>query len=170
MRMLRASTLLATIACASACGDLLSLHALYTSTDRVTDPTIEGTWTNDDDRVTVQRDGDGYRVVQKNIKDPTDTAAFYVRLVDLAGVRFADLVQEDTLGHMIVRLRVADGKLRIAFLDSKWLRDRVPHEDALIRPTQPRAVVTLRTAQLRQLVTRYANEPKAFDEELVFHR
>ena len=41
---------------------------------------------------------------------------------------------EDTYyrgGHLIVhRVRVTGGQMHLAFFDSKWLRDRVPNEEA----------------------------------------
>ena len=172
MRRLRMAAVLTVATLAAACGDLFSLHALYTADDRVLDPAIEGVWHDDDDIVIVARNGDGndYRMTLVNKHKPTETAAYEVHLVDIAGARFADLIQEDAIGHMIVRGRVADGKLRFAFFDSKWLRDRVPHEEASSGFGPARNVLTIRTSELRELVARYANEPKAFDEETVFHR
>ena len=170
MRRLRIAAVMTIATLAAGCGDLLSVHALYTAEDRVTDPAIEGLWQSDEDRLIVSRDDDGYRAMLQNKKTPTDAKNYDVRLVDIAGVRFADLLEEETIGHMIVRVRVVNGQLRFAFMDSKWLRDRVAHEEAVVGPQRTRAILTMRTPELREMVARYAKEPRAFDEETVFHR
>ena len=169
MRRLRLAVLVAATMLTSACDDLVSIHALYTPEDRVADPSIEGTWQHHEDQLVVERRGDAYRMTLQNKKDPKESAVYDVHLVDLGGVRFADLLLDDSIGHMIVRARVTDGKLRFAFLDSKWLRDRVPHEN-VVGANRTRAVLTLRTPALRALATKYAHEPKAFDEETAFER
>ena len=170
MRRLPIAAVLTMATLAAACGDLLSIHALYTAEDRITDPALEGLWQNDEDRLIVTREDDGYRAMLQNKKTPTDAKNYDVHLVDIAGVRFADLLEEDTIGRMIVRVRVADGQLRLAFMDTKWLRERVAHEEAVIGPHRTQAILTLRTPELREMVARYAKEPKAFDEETVFRR
>jgi len=72
---------------------------------------------------------------------------------------------------MIVRVRVADGQLHVAFFDSKWLRDRVPHEEADGNYGGHQAVWTAATRQLRAVVAKYAQEPRAYDsDELVYRR
>jgi hypothetical protein len=70
---------------------------------------------------------------------------------------------------MFLKARVAEGQLRVAFLDSEWLRQRVPHEEAEVAKGKKQAVPA-GTPQLGKLVERYASEPKAYQEEIVFHR
>lgn len=152
------------------CGDLLSLHALYTNQDHVFDSALEGRWEDDDDLLTVERAADGYNVILQSKKDPSEPAKYQVRLVDLAGVRFADLLPEDQIGHMFLKVAVTGGQLRVAFLDSEWLRQRVRHEEADIENGRKRAVLTLPTPELRRLVAKYAAEPKAYDQGGVYRR
>lgn len=76
----------------------------------------------------------------------------------------------DGIGHMFLRVRVAEGRLRIAFFDSKWLLERIPHEEAEVSKGTKQAVLTASTPQLRKLVEQFAMEPKAYDEETVFQR
>ena len=164
--VLLAATLLVT-----GCGDLLSLHALYTSQDRVFDAELEGRWENEDDRLLVQREGDLYNVTSQSKKNPSDSAKYEVHLVDINGVRFADVLWVEAIGHMILRVRVTEGPLHLAFFDSKWLRQRISHEEADVDQGKKQAVLTAGTSQLRKLVGRFAREPKAYDEqELVFRR
>jgi hypothetical protein len=112
------------------CGDPLS-SIRYTEQDRVLDPALEGRWENDDNLLTVVRDGAAYEVTFQSKGTPEERQQYEVRLVDIAGVRMADLVPSGGIvGHMFVKVRVSEGELRIAFFDSKWLRERAPHEYA----------------------------------------
>ena len=106
------------------CGDLYSLHPLYAKTDQVFDPTIEGRWEDGDDLLVVQRMGDLYQATLQSKKDASETQKYEVHLVDVGGVRFADLLHEDSVGHMFVRTRLMDNELHLTFLDSEWLRKR----------------------------------------------
>ena len=172
MRLLTSLAVLALALVACGCGDLLSLHALHTAQDRVFDPAIEGRWENDDQLLTVERTGDLYQAKLQSRREPeTEPRDYHVHLVDIAGVRFANVLWTEAVGHMIVRVRVADGQMHLAFFDSKWLRDRVPHEEADVNNGAKQAVLTLPTPRLRALVAKYAREPGAYDaRELVYRR
>jgi hypothetical protein len=153
------------------CGDLFSLHPLSTKGDQVLDPAIEGRWEDGDDQLVVQRMGDLYQATLQSKKDASETQKYEVHLVDVGGVRFADLLHEDAIGHMFVRTRLMDNELHLTFLDSEWLRKRVPHEESEVEGGRTQAVLTMRTPQLRDMVAKYARDPKAYDEhELVYKR
>jgi hypothetical protein len=137
----------------------------------VFDAILEGRWENEDDRLLVQREGDLYNVTWQSKKKPSDSAKYEVHLVDINGVRFADALWVEAIGHMFLRVRVAEGQLHLAFLDSKWLRQRISHEEADVDQGKKQAVLTAGTSQLRKWVGRFAHEPKAYDDkELVFRR
>lgn len=171
MQSLYRLALLAIVLGATGCGDLLSLHALFTPTDKVFDTALEGTWVGEHDDLIVQREGDLYAVTTQSKKDPSDRARYEVHLVDLGGERFADVLWVDSIGHMFLRVRVADKQLHLAFLDSEWLRSQLPHEDADVDKGKKKAVLTADTAQLRRWVAKFAHEPKAYDQnELVYRR
>jgi hypothetical protein len=160
--VLAASTLLV------GCGDLLSLHVLYTKTDQVFDPVIEGKWENSDNSLSVKRSGDLYELELRGRPATGEPSKFEVHLVDIQGVRFADLLPEDHIGHMIVRVRLMGGRLHAAFMDSEWLRQHAPHDNADIELGRSQAIFTIPTPQLKKVVARYALEEKAYDKELVF--
>ena len=154
----------------SACGDLLSLHPLYDKSDTLVDPALEGRWEDDDDVLLVERDGNGYRATLQSKRDASESQKYEVRLVNIDGVRFADLLWEDSIGHMFVRTRVSNSELRLSFFDSEWLRKRITHEESEVDGGRTRAVVTTRTPQLKRMVAKYAREPKAYDEHDVVYR
>jgi len=153
------------------CGDLLSLHSLYTAQDRVFDPALEGRWLHGDTILTVERDEDFYKLTTQSNKDPANRDVWEMRLVDIGGVRFTDILDsEGGVGHMILKVSVAGSELRMAFFDSKWLRDQVPHEEAEVSNGDHIAVLTMSTPELRKLVGKYGSEPKAYDDTLLFRR
>jgi len=153
------------------CGDLLSLHPLYSKAQPLFDTAIEGRWESTDNILSIQRAGDLYELELRSRRDPpADPSRFEVNLVDIGGVRFADLLPIDQIGHMLVRVHLNGNELRLAFLDSEWLRQRVPHEDAEVDHNRTQAILVQKTPELRKLVARYANEPLAYDKEVSYRR
>jgi hypothetical protein len=164
------SLILAASALMVGCGDLLSLHALSTKQDQVFDPAIEGKWENADNSVSVRRSQDLYEMLLQGRPAHGEPTKFEVHLVDIQGVRFADLLAADQIGHMIVRVRTTGGQLHVAFFDSLWLREHAPHDEADIELGRKQAIFTIPTPQLKKLVAKYALEEKAYDKEIVFSR
>jgi len=155
----------------SGCGDLVSLHPLYNEQDCVLDAALEGRWENDDAVLTVAREGDTYTVTYRPKSTPSEEQTFEMRLVDIGGVRFADILPANgVLGHMFLKVRVAENELRFAFFDSEWLRQRVPHEDVRVAKDNRQAVLIERTPELRKTVEKYAQRPEACDDEILFRR
>jgi hypothetical protein len=153
------------------CGDLVSLHPLYTGQDRVFDAALEGRWEDDDNLLTVERSGDSYEVVLRSKKDPSEHQTYEMHLVNIGGVRFADILPTGgILGHMFLKVRVAEGELRIAFFDSAWLLERIPHEPVLVARGNRQAVLIARTPELRKQVEKYAAAPQAYDDEIGYRR
>jgi hypothetical protein len=152
------------------CGDLLSLHPLYLERDKVFDTVYEGRWENKDDLLTVRRAGDHYDVTLQSKLNLSEPVEYEVHFVDIAGARFADLLPVESIGHMFLKVRVVEGKLRLAFFDSEWLRERIPHEKSVIAQGKTQAVLTARTPELRNLVAKYGSDSKAYDDETVFDR
>ena len=156
---------------ASGCGDLLSLHALASPPLRVWDQAIEGTWQNDDQQLSIARASDHYEITLHPKRQGAEEARWEATLTDLNGVRFADLLAPDTIGHLFARVQVKGGELRLAFFDSEWLRQRVPHEEADLQDARKQAVLTASTPQLRRMLAKFVREPRAFDpREQVWRR
>ncbi len=153
------------------CGDLLSLHPLYNAQDRVFDAALEGRWEDDDNLLTVERSGDAYEVVLRSKKDPSEHQTYEMHLVNIGGVRFADILPTGgVLGHMFLKVRASASELRIAFFDSAWLRERIPHEPVLVAGNNRQAVLIARTPELRIQVEKFAAAPQAYDDELKYRR
>jgi hypothetical protein len=130
LRSIALPAFLGTALLLTGCGDLLSLHPVYTEEDLVFDTLLEGRWETEEDLLLVNRAGDSYEAILLSNKNPSERLKYEVRLVDIKGIRFADILPIDAFGHMFVKLRVTEGQIRMAFFDSKWLRERIPHEEA----------------------------------------
>lgn len=152
------------------CGDLLTLHTLYTEKDQVFDSAIEGRWQNPENILTVTRAEDRYECTLQANHPGVDPSPFEMHLVDVQGGRFADMLWEDQIGHMILRVRQTGDQLRVAFLDSDWLRNQVPHDNADLDLGRKQAMLTNPTAELKKIVAQYAAEERAYDNEVVFSR
>ena len=170
MRSFLVLALLAAALLITGCGDLLTLHSLYTDKDDLLDASFEGTWETKDQRLTVTRADSGYRVTLADKEDPSDAGKFEAHLVDVAGVRFADIIGPDAVGHMLIKVQVVGSQLRMAFWDSEWLRQRITYEEADIANGRKQPILTVHTKDLRALVAKYAGEPKAYDNEVKFER
>jgi hypothetical protein len=66
---------------------------------------------------------------------------------------------------------VSSGELRLAFFDSEWLRQRVPHEEADLQGSRKQAMLIASTPPLRRMLAKFAREPRAFDvQEHIWRR
>ena len=136
------------------------------------DPAIEGRWADDDAQLLVERADDRYVATYQDKKDSSELIKYEVHLVDLGGVRLADVIRKDGIvGHFFMRVRVTGGELHLAFMDSDWFRGQVAHEEADVDGGSKQAMLTMSTVELRKMVARFAREPKAYDtHEVVFRR
>jgi len=159
----------AVLAISTGCGDLLSLHPIYTAQDQKFDPVVEGRWESDDDVLIVKRASNAYEfTIQGKRFGKVAAREYEAHLVDIGGVRFVDMIPTQSLGHMFAKLRVSGGKMTINFLDSKWLIEKIPHEMSEVAKNETMPVVTMKTEALRMVVTQYAAEAKAYDKDMVF--
>ena len=170
MRRIPCAALLGAALLISGCGDLISLHGLYSVEDDVREPKLVGKWENKHGLFTVERIGGYYEVTLQPKPVGTESTKFEMRLVDVGGVRFADLLPPESVGHMWLRVRLNGDELRVAFFDSEWLRQRLPVELADLVNHRKQAVLTAKTPELRTLVAKYAAEPKAYDDDIVYLR
>jgi len=171
MRETRIGMLASAMLLSTGCGDLLSLHDVYTAQSQVLDPAIEGRWENDDNVLQVRHVEDAYQVELQAKSDPArEPSKMEMHLTDIGGVRFADVLPADQIGHMILRVRLNGDQLRIDFFDSAWLRQRIPHDEADIENRRKQAMLVQNTVRVRSLMAKFAREPMAYANETVYRR
>jgi hypothetical protein len=161
------------------CGSVVSISPLSTDENIIQDPGLIGAWQgadSDDIMVIRQADNKAYQALYTSMKDSDSTTLFEVRLVDLEGGRFADLVRDTSgwtiPGHSFAKVSRAGDTLTLSFLDSDWLKQEIlnerpaaaglKHGDLMVLPDS--------TPALQQMVRKYANEPRAWDGGGDFHR
>src|ERR1035437_725225 len=109
------------------CSDLISLHPFVTDKDAVQDPRLAGVWVEDEAMFVVRPDGNGYTIAYSE-KDSANTYKLKAKMFKAGEARILDLTPAEDDGfriaaHTPLRVWVEAATLRMAFLDSKWLRD-----------------------------------------------
>jgi hypothetical protein len=164
------------LACAIAltgCSSLVSLNPFVTDEQAVMDPTLLGTWTNEDgtENYCIRQDGTGYSI---RLTDSSDTRQFKARLMVSDDVKLLDLVaaNEDPFQiavHTPLRVWTEGSTLRIAFLQSDWLEAQARQELPTVR-TEERTLITAPSEAVRNFLTKIGADPKACGEPDVLHR
>jgi hypothetical protein len=126
---------LAILALASAvtlagCSNLVSLSPFFADDQAVMDPSLLGIWTSQDgkDIYWVRQDGAGYAIRHLDDSSP-DSQEFKARLKVTDDFKLLDLVSanEDPFQiavHTPVRIWTEGSAIRLAFLDSDWLKEQ----------------------------------------------
>ncbi len=173
----------AAIALLAGCGPLVSVQPMYTEEDAVYEAGLTGAWEPAEDNGLWFIYGDSksrYRVVTISPdagKVADEVERYEMRLVRLGGALFADLQQtgkpDDGLsvrGHIFARLRLEGDQLGVALLGSEWLGQRIGEWKFPNRKDRGEVVLTGSTEQLRALVGRVAEDPRAFGDETLARR
>lgn len=166
-----------------------SVRPLYNETDLDTDSELPGTWTDEQDDVKVVFAADEQKQAYKLTISQTDNnkesrGEFSAHLVRLGSVWLLDLYPNGlesgpdifqmhfVRAHTFVRIDRNGDQLKLAFLSSDWLRERIadksvdtPHEtfDGCL-------LLTGSVDDLQDLVYRYVDDSKAFSIDADFVR
>ena len=165
------------LACAvtlTGCSSLVSLNPFVTDEQAVMDPTLLGIWTNQDGKETywVRQDGTGYNI--RYLPDSSDAYQFKARLMVADDVNLLDLVSanEDPFQiavHTPVRVWIEGSTLRIALLQSDWLKKQAAQQ-LPTAPTKDRILITAPSEAVRNFFAKIGADPKACDEPEVLRR
>ena len=166
------------------CGPALSLHPLYNEEDVIFNPSLVGSWGEENDGWNFQKaKGNVYSVTfllklgdMGGGSDRSDTLNLEGRLIQLGSYMFMDVTSresdiKDFLAvpvHVFLRLSLEGDSLGIAFMDDSWLEDIIEQNKEPIKHELLNGSDILLTAspkELQQLVLKYADDKKAFDIE-----
>jgi hypothetical protein len=162
-----------TLMCAG-CSDLVSLRPFVTDKEAVQDARLLGVWVDDDEAVyIVRQDGKGY-AIGFSAKDASTVYKLTGKLWKTGETRILDLTpaEEDPFQiavHTAMRVWVEAATLRIAFLDSKWLREKAGAQLAVQEMGDRRLITSPGEAVTRFLAT-YGGEDGAFGKPNVLRR
>jgi hypothetical protein len=174
MKPLALSLVLASAITLTGCSTLVSLNPFVTDKQAVMDPALLGIWTNQDGKETywVRQDGTGYSI--RYLPDSSDAYQFKARLMVAGDVRLLDLVSanEDAWQlavHTPVRVWTEGSTLRMAFLQSDWLKEQAGQQLPTV-PTKDRTLITAPSEAVRNFLIKTGGDPKACDKPEVLRR
>jgi len=167
-----------------------SLHPLYTPDTLVFEPALLGTWENDDDPFIFKKLGDKAYLMETKEESGAKGERYKVHLVKLGEHYFLDfyayadndfLSDDEGYGvaakvrtHTFAKVKWENNQLEIRhFAENEWLeqlfeqrRIRIKHEvleDGTI-------ILTAGPRELQKFFLKYADDPNAFTESLVWQR
>jgi hypothetical protein len=184
---MRRFLLFATIAlliCATGC--VPSLYPLYTDSDLIQNPQLEGRWVNNDRTETwefsLAEDSISYDLTYtENERD--DTKHFKAHLLMLDSLIYLDTYPVEEIkndfyrlhlipAHVFGRVEMEGDTLGLALFNTDWLRDMIKKGTVEIahENVEEGLVLTAPTGKLQQLIIKHAKEPRAFSDLSVLHR
>jgi hypothetical protein len=166
----------------TACGDLLSVAPLATDSNTTFDPALIGTWSDLDGSNSVLisvREGDkhNYDILWIDTKN-NDKYRVGARLVQIGGQKILDVtpVSTDTgpfniPGHAFVYISNLENGLKIQFLDSKWIQEKVKQSKALTSyQLEDHPIITGTSAQLQDFFLQNGLNEQARSEPISLRR
>jgi hypothetical protein len=164
-------------------GCVRSFHPLYTEKDLILDQTIVGTWIDNDNNVWTFLKGKdkSYELVYTEKNSP---AKFSAHLVKLGKYLFLDLAPGESgidngffsahliPVHTISRIWVYPDSVQLSLFDNGWLKEMIDKKRLSIAHERQgdSIILTAPTTELQKLVTKFANDKKAFPEPGVLRR
>ncbi len=170
---------------------VVSLRPLLTEQEAAFEPGLLGTWVDADAEVTMtfERLGEnGYQWTVTEFTAPgqeEEASQLRARLVHLGKALFLDVYPTDlgTLperisylhlvsAHIFWQIRIENDSLQMALLDADWLANRIEEGEIDIAHVElwDHFVLTAPTEKLQSLLSKYADEEKAFPFSLTFRR
>jgi hypothetical protein len=155
------------------CSELISLHPFVTDKDAALDARLPGVWVDDDDLYIVRQDGNGYAI---SYSDKKSSAVYKLKanLLKVGEARILDLTpaEEDAFqiaAHTPLRVWVEGATLRMAFLDSKWLREHASAELAA-QELDKRLLITSPQEDVTRFLLTYGADDRAYGKPTVLTR
>jgi len=161
------------------CGSLVSTSPIYSDETVIQDAGLIGAWqaaNGDDILVVLPAEDQGYQVLYTSMKDSASTMKFDVRLVQLSGSRFLDVVRDTggwaVPGHCFAKISRDGDVVKFSFFDADWVKQSLVAERPSLAQFKRGELLVLpdSTPTLQQMLRKYANEPRAFDGETEIHR
>jgi hypothetical protein len=177
MRILQLTLALAgTLMCAG-CSEMIALHPFVADGEAVQDARLLGVWVDGsgdkEPMYIVRQDGNGYTIGRSD----NDSPAIYklkATMLKVGDARILDLTPADedafqVAAHTPLRVWMDGATLRMAFLDSKWLRDHASAELA-VQPAGDRLLITSPQEEVTRFLLTYGGDDRAYGKTTVLSR
>jgi hypothetical protein len=152
---------------------MISLHPFVADSEAVQDARLPGVWLDGDDSMYIVRpDGNGYTISQSDKSSP----AIYklkAKMLKVGDARILDLTpaEEDAFqiaAHTPLRVWIEGATLRMAFLDSKWLRENASAQ--LVTQPGDRLLITSPQEDVTRFLLTYGGDDRAYGKTTVLSR
>lgn len=175
MKHLALSLALAGAIALTGCSSLVSLNPFVTEKQAVMDPALLGIWTSQDGKDTywVTQDGTGYSI--RHLDDSGNAYQFKARLMTAGDFKLLDIVSANDdpfqiAVHTPMRVWTEGITLRMAFLDSDWLKEEAGRQLPTAPVEKDRTLITAPGEAVGQFFAKTGADPKAYDEPETLHR
>ena len=172
---MRFSTLILAIggmAFLAGCSNMVSLNPIVTQKEAGSDAALVGVWQDGDETYVIRQAGNAYAITYLDKSSPA--MKFEAWLMNAGGVELLDLVSKNgdafqIPAHTPVRIWTEGDTLRIAFLDSEWLRHQAMRQLAA-QTLDDRLVITAPGEAVRDFLLAYGTDARAHGEPGVLRR
>jgi hypothetical protein len=156
------------------CAELIGLHPFVTDTEAALDTRLLGVWTDDDDVYMVRQDGNGYTIGYSSEKKSSEFYKLKAKMLRVGEARILDLTPADEdafriAAHTPLRVWVEGATVRIAYLDSEWLRERASAQLA-VQKVGDRLLITSPGEEVTRFLLTYGGDDRAFGKPSVLRR
>ena len=164
MRSSIAALALAGLLGMTGCSSLVSLAPAVGENEAVIDPALSGIWTSDDGKETyvIRRENNEYAITYL---EKSTANRFRGRLFRAGNAELLDLVSDtddpfQLQVHMILRVWPESSTMRIAFLDSEWLRKQAATSVAS-QVQESRTIITAPADAVKSFYLAYGADDRA---------
>ena len=155
------------------CSEMISLHPFVADGDAIQDARLPGVWLDGDNPMYIVRlDGNGYTISQS---DKSSAAVYKLKgkMLKVGDARIVDLTPADEdafqiAAHTPLRVWIEGATLRVAFLDSQWLREKAGAE--LATQAGDRLLITSPQEDVTRFLLTYGGDDRAYGKITVLSR
>jgi len=166
MRLSALSLALAGALCLTGCSNVIALNPFVTDKQATLDAGLPGIWTDSEDKdlYTVRQSGSGYDIRFTN--ENGENVGFKALLLVSGDMKLLDVISTDDNAfllqvHTPIRVWTDGPTLRMAFLDSDWLKDQAAKQLASA-PTDDRTLITAPGDAVRDFFMKAGSDAKAY--------
>jgi hypothetical protein len=155
------------------CSEMISLHPFVADSDAVQDARLPGVWLDGEDPMYIVRpDGNGYTISLSDKSSPT-VYKLKGKMLKVGDARILDLTPADEdafqiAAHTPMRVWIEGATLRVAFLDSKWLRERAGAQ--LATQAGDRLLITSPPEDVTRFLLTYGGDDRAYGKITVLSK
>jgi hypothetical protein len=152
---------------------MISLHPFVADGDAIQDAGLPGVWLDGDDPMYIVRpDGNGYTI---SLSDKSSPAVYKLKakMLKVGDARILDLTPADEdafqiAAHTPLRVWIEGATLRVAYLDSKWLREKAAAQ--LATQAGDRLLITSPQEDVTRFLLTYGGDDRAYGKITVLRR